>query len=62
MYTDYAYIFILASFILLAAMLGAIILTFSVRNEIKRQEGVIQIRSKGLPTPGPITQIDIFRN
>ena len=43
MYTDYAYIFILASFILLAAMLGAIILTFSVRNEIKRQDGVIQI-------------------
>ena len=43
MYTDFAYIFLLASFILLVAMIRVIILTFSVRNEIKRQEGVIQI-------------------
>lgn len=36
MYTSYAYLFILASFILLVAMAGVIILTFEVRGVIKR--------------------------
>lgn len=43
LYTDYAYLFILASFILLVAMIGVIVLTFSISAEIKRQEGFIQI-------------------
>ena len=42
-YTDFAYLLIIASFILLVAMMGAIILTFEVRNEIKRQDIIIQI-------------------
>ena len=42
-YTNYAYLFILASFILLVAMIGAIVLTFSVEVEIKRQESFWQI-------------------
>ena len=42
-YTDYAFLFILASFILLVAMIGAIVLTFTLRAEIKRQEAHIQI-------------------
>jgi NADH:ubiquinone oxidoreductase subunit 6 (subunit J) len=42
-YVNYAYLFILASFILLVAMIGAIVLTFSVGAEIKRQESFLQI-------------------
>lgn len=42
-YTNYAYLFILASFILLVAMIGAIVLTFSVEVVIKRQESFWQI-------------------
>ena len=43
LYTSYAFLFILASFILLVAMLGAIVLTFNVEGEIKRQESFLQI-------------------
>nr|YP_001633640.1 NADH dehydrogenase subunit 6 [Negombata magnifica]CAM06605.1 NADH dehydrogenase subunit 6 [Negombata magnifica] len=43
LYTNYAYLFILASFILLVAMIGAIVLTFSERSQIKKQESFIQI-------------------
>lgn len=42
-YINYAYLFILASFILLVAMIGAIVLTFSVEGEIKRQESFLQV-------------------
>lgn len=42
-YINYAYLFILASFILLVAMVGAIVLTFNVGAQIKRQEGFLQI-------------------
>ena len=43
LYTDYYYLFLLASFILLAAMIGAIVLTHDLRGEIKRQDSFIQI-------------------
>nr|ATI10791.1 NADH dehydrogenase subunit 6 [Plenaster craigi] len=43
LYTSYYYLFIIASFILLGAMIGAIILTHDTRTEIKRQDIFIQI-------------------
>ena len=43
LYTDYYYLFLLASFILLAAMIGAIVLTHETRAKIKRQDSFIQI-------------------
>ena len=42
-YIDYAYLFRLASFLLLVAMMGTIILTFEVRNGIKIQDMILQI-------------------
>ena len=35
LYTNYAYLFLLASFILLVAMIGAIVLTLDLKTEIK---------------------------
>nr|CAD5128097.1 nad6 [Tethya citrina] len=43
LYTDYYYYFLLASFVLLVAMIGAIVLTHDLRMEIKRQDIFIQI-------------------
>nr|YP_004123364.1 NADH dehydrogenase subunit 6 [Plakortis simplex]ADO51513.1 NADH dehydrogenase subunit 6 [Plakortis simplex] len=43
LYTDYFYSFILASFILLVAMIGAIVLTHELGIELKRQDLFIQI-------------------
>ena len=43
LYIDYYYLFLLASFILLAAMIGAIILTHDIRIDLKRQDSFIQI-------------------
>nr|YP_004935625.1 NADH dehydrogenase subunit 6 [Eunapius subterraneus]ACY35557.1 NADH dehydrogenase subunit 6 [Eunapius subterraneus] len=42
LYTDYYYLFIIASFILLVAMIGAIVLTHDSKTEIKRQDIFIQ--------------------
>ena len=42
LYTDYFYSFILASFILLVAMIGAIVLTHELGIELKRQDLFIQ--------------------
>lgn len=42
-YINYAYLFILASFILLVALIGAIVLTFNVGGEAKKQESFLQI-------------------
>ena len=42
LYTNYYYLFIIASFILLVAMIGAIVLTHDTRTEIKRQDIFIQ--------------------
>ena len=42
LYTNYYYLFILASFILLVAMIGAIVLTHDIRTQIKRQDIFIQ--------------------
>lgn len=42
LYTNYYYLFILASFILLVAMIGAIVLTHDTRIQIKRQDIFIQ--------------------
>ena len=42
-YINYAYLFILASFILLVALIGAIVLTFNVGGGVKRQESFLQI-------------------
>lgn len=42
LYTNYYYLFILASFILLVAMIGAIVLTHDTGAEIKRQDIFIQ--------------------
>jgi len=43
LYTDYYYLFILASFILLSAMIGAIVLTQSKSAGIKRQDSFTQV-------------------
>jgi len=42
LYTDYYYLFIIASFILLVAMIGAIVLTHDGSVEIKRQDIFLQ--------------------
>jgi NADH-quinone oxidoreductase subunit J len=42
LYTDYFYSFLLASFILLVAMIGAIVLTHELGVELKRQDLFIQ--------------------
>ena len=42
LYTDYFYSFLLASFILLVAMIGAIVLTHELGIELKRQDLFIQ--------------------
>lgn len=42
LYTDYYYLFLLASFILLVAMIGAIVLTHDINTEIRRQDIFIQ--------------------
>ena len=42
LYTNYYYLFIIASFILLVAMIGAIVLTHDTKMEIKRQDIFIQ--------------------
>ena len=42
LYTNYYYLFIIASFILLVAMIGAIVLTHDTKTEIKRQDIFIQ--------------------
>ena len=38
LYTDFYFLFLLASFILLVAMIGAIVLTHEINTEIKRQD------------------------
>nr|YP_001742098.1 NADH dehydrogenase subunit 6 [Suberites domuncula]CAM84213.1 NADH dehydrogenase subunit 6 [Suberites domuncula] len=43
LYTDYYYLFILASFILLSAMIGAIVLTQTKSVGIKRQDSFTQV-------------------
>ena len=42
LYTDFYYFFLLASFILLVAMIGAIVLTHEINTEIRRQDLFIQ--------------------
>ena len=42
LYTDFYYFFLLASFILLVAMIGAIVLTHEINTEIRRQDIFIQ--------------------
>ncbi len=42
LYTNYCYLFILASFILLVALIGAIVLTHDTRVRVKRQDIFIQ--------------------
>ena len=42
LYTDFYYLFLLASFILLVAMIGAIVLTHEINIEIRRQDLFIQ--------------------
>ena len=42
LYTNYWYLFILASFILLVALIGAIVLTHDTRVKVKRQDIFIQ--------------------
>ena len=43
LYTDYFYLFILASFILLSAMIGAIVLTQAKSAGVKRQDSFAQV-------------------
>lgn len=43
LYIDYYYLFLLASLILLGAMIGAIVLTHDIRIDLKRQDSFIQI-------------------
>ena len=43
LYTDYYYLFILASFILLSAMIGAIVLTQAKSIGVKRQDSFTQV-------------------
>jgi len=42
LYTEFYYLFIIASFVLLVAMVGAIVLTHDTNTEIKRQDIFIQ--------------------
>jgi len=42
LYTNYCYLFILASFILLVAMMGAIVLTHDTKIRVKRQDIFLQ--------------------
>ena len=42
LYANYQYLFISASFILLVAMIGAIVLTHNTRVRVKRQDIIIQ--------------------
>nr|YP_004123489.1 NADH dehydrogenase subunit 6 [Halisarca harmelini]ADT81740.1 NADH dehydrogenase subunit 6 [Halisarca harmelini] len=42
LYTDFYYLFLLASFILLVAMIGAIVLTHEINIDIRRQDIFIQ--------------------
>lgn len=42
LYTDFYFLFLLASFILLVAMIGAIVLTHEINTEIRRQDIFIQ--------------------
>lgn len=42
LYTEFYYLFIIASFVLLVAMIGAIVLTHDTGTEIKRQDIFIQ--------------------
>lgn len=42
LYTNYCYLFIIASFILLVALIGAIVLTHDIRAKVKRQDIFIQ--------------------
>ena len=44
MYTDYIHLFQIAGMILLVAMIGAITLTFSKRENVKRQKYLKQIQ------------------
>ena len=50
LYTNYYYLFIIASFILLVAMIGAIVLTHDTRTQIKRQDIFIQTSRQFPPT------------
>ncbi len=43
LYTNYYYLFLIASFILLIAMIGAIVLTYETKKEKKKQDIFIQI-------------------
>ena len=43
LYTDYIHLFQISGFILLVAMIGAIVLTFEKRSGIKRQSYIEQI-------------------
>ncbi len=43
LYTDYYYLFILASFILLSAIIGAIVLTQAKSAGIKKQDSFTQV-------------------
>lgn len=46
LYTDYFYLFVLASFILLAAMKGAIVLAQDKSAGVKRQDSFVQVSRK----------------
>ena len=46
LYTDYSYLFLLSSMILLVAMIGAIILSLDHHRKIKRQDLFSQISTK----------------
>nr|YP_001648568.1 NADH dehydrogenase subunit 6 [Ptilocaulis walpersi]ABW83889.1 NADH dehydrogenase subunit 6 [Ptilocaulis walpersi] len=46
LYTDYYYLFLIASLILLIAMIGAIVLTHEIKKEKKNQDIFIQISRK----------------
>ena len=48
LFVDYSYYFILAGFILLVAMIGAIVLTLGHEGEIKRQDIFEQISRKNI--------------
>jgi len=50
LYTDYLYLFQIAGLILLVAMIGAIILTYRHRPDVKRQDIATQLRRKAKNT------------
>ena len=59
LYTDYIHVFQLSGMILLVAMIGAIVLTFRKRTNIKRQSYIRQISREKIDS---VSLVDVEKN